>query len=277
MTVTESAFSARPTGLRTAGTALAAIGRVTRTRASFVLTIFALSFGLLCELPLRSSWRRPVCAEFGRVLRHAVIGGLPTTMVAATLVGIAMVYEALIWLGAAGQVGLIGSILVTILIREVTPLLVGLIVLGRSGMTATAEVSALQVGGQVRMLAAQGLDPFLLLVLPRAAALAVGTYTLGVVFVIAAMVIGFIVRNVAGASTMSLWAFFSTVLGAMEPRDFLIFPAKMILIGLLIALTSTMTGLTARRGEGDGRLLPLAFVRGTLTIMLTSVALSMAI
>jgi ABC-type transporter Mla maintaining outer membrane lipid asymmetry permease subunit MlaE len=63
----------------------------------------------------------------------------------------------------------------------------------------------------------------------------------------------------------------------MEVRDFVIFPTKMLLIGLLIALTAALTGLTARRGEDAGRLLPRAFVRGTMAIMLTSVSLSLAI
>jgi phospholipid/cholesterol/gamma-HCH transport system permease protein len=277
VTATDSAAPALPVGLRAARSVLAAIGRVTRARASFTLTICALGLGVLRELPLRSSWRRPVRAEFARALRQAVAGGFVTTTVAATLIGIAMVYQALIWLGAAGQVELIGSILVTILVREVTPVIVGLIVLGRSGMAAAAEISALQLGGQIHMLTAQGLDPFLLLVLPRAAAFALGAYTLGVMFAIAAMMIGFIIGNLAGGSTISLWEFFSTILGAMQPRDFVIFPAKMLLIGLLIALTSALTGLTARRGDDAGRLLPLTFVRGTLAIMLTSVALSLAL
>jgi phospholipid/cholesterol/gamma-HCH transport system permease protein len=256
---------------------LAAIGRVSRARASFVLAVGALGFGVLRELPLPSSWRRPVRAEFARALRQVIAGGLATTLVAATLIGIAMVYQAMFWLGAAGQERLIGSILVTVLVREVTPVIVGLIVLGRSGMAVAAELSALQLGGQVHTLTAQGLDPFLLLVLPRAAALAIGTYTLGVLFALAAMTIGFIAGMVAGSAAMSLWEFMSTILGAMEVRDFVIFPTKMLLIGLLIALTAALTGLTARRGEDAGRLLPRAFVRGTMAIMLTSVSLSLAI
>jgi len=275
MTATET--SDRSPSLGRAGALLAAVGRVSRARASFVLTIGALGFGVLRELPQPSSWRRPVRAEFARALRQVIGGGLATTLVAATLIGIAMVYQAMLWLGAAGQERLIGSILVTVLVREVTPVIVGLIVLGRSGMAVAAELSALQLGGQVHMLTAQGLDPFLLLVLPRAAALAIGAYTLGVLFALAAMTIGFIAGMVAGGEAMSLWEFTSTILGAMAIRDFVIFPTKMLLIGLLVALTAALTGLTARHGEDAGRLLPRAFVRGTMAIMLTSVSLSLAI
>jgi phospholipid/cholesterol/gamma-HCH transport system permease protein len=256
---------------------LAAIGRFSRVRAAFALMVCALGFGVLCELPLRSSWRRPVRAEFVRTLRQAVTGGLATTMVAAGLIGIAMVYQALFWLGQAGQEELIGAVLVTILVREVTPIIVGLILLGRSGMAAAVEIGGLQLGGQTHMLAAQGVDPFVVLVLPRAAALALASYTLGVVFAVAAMAIGFVLGGMAGGQTMSSWEFFSTVLGAMEPADFVIFPAKMLVIGLLVALTSALTGLAAGRGDDASRVVPRAFVRGTLAILLASVTLSLAI
>jgi phospholipid/cholesterol/gamma-HCH transport system permease protein len=200
-----------------------------------------------------------------------------TTIVAATLVGIAMIDQALLWLGEVGEERLIGSILITVLVREIAPVIVGLIVLGRSGMATAAETASLRLGGQIDMLAAQGIDPFLVVILPRALALALGSYTLGVVFVVAAMVIGVIVANLTGAVAMSLGELFTTVLGSMNATDFIVFPAKMLVIGLLIALSSTLTGLTALTGEAASRLLPRAFVRGTLAIMLVTVTLSLAL
>jgi phospholipid/cholesterol/gamma-HCH transport system permease protein len=277
VTAADTSAEPRLRGLGRAGAALAAIGRISRGLASFALTVSALGFGVLREAVQVSSWRRPVRSEFRRILRQAVAGGLVTTMVAAALVGIAMIEQALLWLGEVGQEKLIGSILVTILVREVAPVIVGLIVLGRSGMAAAAEIGTLRLGGQIDTLAAQGIDPFLIVVMPRALALALGCYTLGVVFVIAAMGIGIVLGNLAGGVAMSLWEFFSTVLGAMEPADFVVFPAKMLVIGLVIALTSTLSGLTARPGDDARLLLPRAFVRGTLSIMLVTVALSLAL
>ena len=51
-----------------------------------------------------------------------------------------MVSQALYWLGEAGQQELIGPVLVTVLVREITPLLVGIIVLGRSGVVILSEI-----------------------------------------------------------------------------------------------------------------------------------------
>ena len=158
--------------------ALAAIGRLARRRAQFLLMLAALTWGVLSEAARPASWRRTVRGEFRRTLRQAVGGGLATTMVTAVLAGLAMVAEALHWLGLAGQQQLAGPILVTVLVREITPLLIGLILLGRSGTVVVQEVGELQLGGQARALAGLGIDPFLLLVLPRATALAVATLAL---------------------------------------------------------------------------------------------------
>jgi phospholipid/cholesterol/gamma-HCH transport system permease protein len=123
---------------------------------------------------------------------------------------------------------------------------------------------------------AQGLDPFLLLVLPRACALAAGCFTLGVLFVIAALLYGFIVGSLAGAVHISIGSFLERVLLAMHAGDFAIFPAKLIIIGLLVALTACLTGLTATVQDETARLLPRGFVRGVVAILLVSLAFSLA-
>jgi phospholipid/cholesterol/gamma-HCH transport system permease protein len=143
---------------------LAEIGRAVHRHISFVLVLASLGFGVVREAARPATWRRTVRGEFRRALHQAVGGGLSATLVTAALIGLAMVAQALYWLGEAGQEGLIGRVVVTVLVREVAPLLVGLIVLGRSGVVIVSEIGELQIGGQIRTLAAQGLDPFLLLV-----------------------------------------------------------------------------------------------------------------
>jgi phospholipid/cholesterol/gamma-HCH transport system permease protein len=188
-----------------------------------------------------------------------------------------MVYQTLYWLGEAGQEELIGTVLVTVLVREVTPILVGLIVLGRSGMVAVAELAALRLGGRVHALEAQGIDPFQLLVLPRAAAFAIACFTLGMMFVLVALITGFVADSLLGTTSATVWAFLDGVLRAMVPRDFAVFPAKMLVIGVLVALTACLTGLGAQPRDDAAELLPHGFVRGVMVILLTSIALSLAI
>jgi len=256
---------------------LARIGRAVRSHASFILRLASLGAGVVLDGIRPATWRRTVRGEFRRALRQAVGGGLSTTLVTAALIGLVMVSQALYWLGQAGQEALIGPILVTVLVREVAPVLVGLIVMGRSGVVIVSEIGGLQIGGQVRTLMAQGLDPFLLLVLPRAAALAIACFTLGVVFVVAALLTGFIAGSLVGAVHIPIGSFLERVLLAMHAGDFAVFPAKMIVIGLLVALTACLTGLTATAQDDAARLLPRGFVRGVVTILLASIALSLGV
>ena len=251
-------------------------GRAVHLRSSFVLLLASLGVGVVRDAIRPGSWRRTIRGEFRRALQQAV-GAFSTTLITAGLIGLVMVSQALYWLGQAGQEGLIGPVVVTVLLREIAPLLVGLTVLGRSGVVIVSEIGDLQLGGQVHAMAAQGLDPFLLLVLPRACALAVACFTLGVLFVIAALLSGFIVGSLAGAVHIPIESFLDRVLLAMHAGDFAIFPAKMIVIGLLVALTACLTGLTALAQDETARLLPRGFVRGVVAILLVSIVFSLAV
>jgi phospholipid/cholesterol/gamma-HCH transport system permease protein len=167
-------------------------------------------------------------------------------------------------------------LIVTVLVREVTPLLTGMVLLGRSGMVTVTELGALRLSGQVDVLSEQGVDPFLLLVLPRTLAFALTSFALGVFFVLGTLVMGFVASNLLGAARESLWMFFDNVLSSMRAADFAMFPIKMLLIGALVALTACVTGLTARPGDDTAVLLPRGFVRGVLAIMLASLVFSLA-
>lgn len=253
------------------------LGQATRERFSFLLMLASLSFGVARDAVRPATWRRTVRFEFRRALRQAIAGGLSATLVTAILIGLAMVSQALYWLGVAGQRDLLGSILVTVLVRELAPLLVGLILLGRSGVVMISEIGALQIGGQVRSLEAQGLDPFQLLLLPRVCALATASFTLGVMFVLTALVTGYIAGSLLGAVQVSLLSFLNRVLLAMSAADFVVVPGKMVSIGFLVALTASLTGFAAKPRDDVTRLLPIGFTRGVVTILLTSIVLSLAV
>src|SRR5882762_6500502 len=275
------AISRRPGPVRSplewARRGLAQIRRPVRPLLDFVLMLAALGFGVAREAVRPATWRRTVRSEFHRALRQAVGGGLSTTLVTAALIGLVMVSQALYWLGEAGQEELIGRVVVTVLVREVAPLLVGFILLGRSGVVIVSEIGELQIGGQVATLAAQGLDAFLLLVLTRACALAIACFTLGIMFVLAALLSGFVAGSLLGAVHIPIGSFLDRVLLAMRAGDFAVFPAKMIAIGLLVALTACLTGLTATAQDEAARLLPRGFVHGVVAILLVSIALSLAV
>ena len=258
-------------------TALATIGHAARGWVGFPLMLAAASWGVLREAVRLGSWRRTVRYEFILTMRQATGGGLATTLITASLVGLAMVYEALYWLGVAGQAQLAGTVLVTVLLRELTPLLVGLILLGRSGMLTVAQLGMMQTGGEARAMQAQGIDPFLLLVLPRTLAFALGSFTLGILFGGTALVFGFVVSSAIGNAHTNLWSFLNRVLSAMSARDDLLVPTKLLVIGFLVGLSCCLTGLGAAPNDELSQLLPRGFVRGILVILIASIALTASV
>ena len=258
-------------------TVLEAVGREARGTAEFLLMLASLTWGVLRAIPRPSSWRRTVRAEFRRALRQSLGGGLPAILFTAVLVGLAMVSQALYWLGTAGQEQLIGQVLVTVLVRELTPVLVGLILVGRSGMAALSELCDLRLSGEVRALEGLGVDPFLYLVLPRAAAFALAAFTAGVLFIVAALISGFLAASFLSGTQPTLLDFLDTLVGAMNVADFLVFPIKMLLIGLLVATIACLTALGPRVPGGPTDLLPKGFVRSVLAVMITSVTLSLVV
>ena len=257
---------------------LGAVGAPVRRGAQVMLAAAALMLGIVLEAAHRATWRRvTVRAEFARELRLALLGGLLTVLVTGAIVGLAMVYQAISWLSYVGQEGLVGRILVTVLVRETTPVLVGLILLGRSGTVTVVEFGSIKASGQLRALEAQGIDPFVLLVLPRVLALAVAGFTLGMVFLAVSLATGWLAAEIAGLGGSDPAGLVEQLVGATDRRDYALFAAKLTLIGALVALTSAITGMSATARDTPSYLLPRAFVRGILAVLLTSGLLTVAV
>lgn len=200
-----------------------------------------------------------------------------SVLVMGSLTGVGVVSQAIYWLGFAGMAKMTGSVLVSVIVRELAPILVGILMLGRSGMLSLAEVGMLATGGQIRSMQAEGLDPFLLLVLPRTLAFTVAGFTLGIMFSIASLTTGYIISRASGALSNSLFSFFYDVVTAMTPADYLLIPLKFVVVGFLVGLGCCVSGLTASNEDSLGTLLPRGFSRGILIVMTVSVLFSLKV
>ena len=241
--------------------AIALIGRFTRARMLVLFETLSLCFTGYRLALSPATWRRPMRAEFARRLRQSTGGGLPAILFLGVILGFGMVFQGVVWLSLAGQQDLLGSLLVTILMRELIPVLVGLLLLGRSGLLGVMELGGMQADGTLRALASQGLDPMLLLVVPMIAAFSVAGFTLGVMFLGMSLLFGFLFAGLLSGQAVSVMAGFDNVLVAMQPIDFAVFPAKLVLVGGVVGAIAAITALGAGE-ESPGRLLPRGFVRG---------------
>ncbi len=251
------------------------LGGPVRRAVLVLLSTAALIAGVVTEGLRISTWRRRTLRqELRRSLRQCLAGGFGTVVVTATIIGFGMVYQATSWLAYAGQEGLAGRILVTVLVREVTPVLVGLILLGRSGTVTVVEFGETKTSGHLGVMEAGGMDPFSLLFLPRVVAMAVAGFTLGVVFLTVAIAVGFLTGQFLGDVQSSGTQQLTNLLDATRPVEFVLFAVKTILVGGLVAVVCGITGMSSTRSETPSHLLPRGFVRGLFAVLGTSALLT---
>lgn len=251
--------------------ALATVGGMTIAGVSSMLLFASLAATVAVAALRRGVWRAPVRAELNRALRGVAVGSIGTAVATGVLVGFALVSQAVYWLAATGQTGLVGPIIVILLVREIVPILVGLIVFGRSGTATLIELGEAQTRGWLRLFEMQGLDPLVLLVLPRVLGFAIGAFCLATVLLVSTLLSGYLVAHGLGLIAYSLWDFADMVLRATTISDFVVPPLKCTTIGALVALSCCATGL-GRRDETDElqRLVPRGFVRAALSILLVN-------
>jgi phospholipid/cholesterol/gamma-HCH transport system permease protein len=269
-----AAVATRPRILRL----LAAVGAPTVSAARWLGFVAGLGAAVAVAAAQAHNWRRPVRMAFMLMLYEAGVRALPAVMVAAVLVGIGMVFQALFWLGSVGQESLVGPLLTTVLVREVAPVVVGLQLVGRSGTATLVILGAHQREGRIAALDAQGIDPLLLLVMPRVAASAVAGLCLSILFVAVALLAGWSVSWTLSPVAVGLFDLLTDVLRAMGPSNFVLLPLKGVLIGLVVSLVACAIvfgapGLT----EQPQRLVPQGFALMVLATLIVSGLVSMVL
>jgi phospholipid/cholesterol/gamma-HCH transport system permease protein len=241
----------------------------------------SISVGLtaLWRISRPRTWRPTVRREFVRHCWQISIKALPTTILTAMIVGIALVFQVIFF--SRGEFSDIlsafnlGTLVLLVLVRELAPLLVALIIIGRSATVMISELVDLRIDGQLHMLEAQGIDVFDYLVVSRISALAVCSFTLGVIFVATAIMSGHLLALGAGVVQTGFFEFLVGVARLLTPVEYLILPLKTLSLGVLIGVVACVTALRPTLVGADVReLLPLGYMRAVVAAMIFSGAIT---
>ena len=193
------------------------------------------------------TWRRPVRSVLARQVLFTGVDAIPFIAMVAAVIGLSVVLQTQAQLAKLGQTTLVGPILVAVVLREAGPLLVNLVVIMRSGTAIASELSTMQLNGQIRVLDAQGLDPFPYLALPRAVGVAISVFCLTILFVLVSFAVGYGVGVMIGAPMGGGTIFMESVAKAVLPADILNLVAKTLIPGLLTGIICTTEGLGVRK------------------------------
>jgi phospholipid/cholesterol/gamma-HCH transport system permease protein len=206
-------------------------------------------------------WPRTVRAILARQILFTGFEALRLVALVAVVMGVAVVLQTQVWLTKFGQSAFIGPILVAVIIRELGPLLVNFVVIGRSGTAISSELSSMRVAGEIRVLDSMGLDPLATLVLPRCIGVAVSVFCLAVLFVAVSFVSGYLAGLLLGANVGTPGLFADSVLRAIRPADIVNLSAKTLLPGVLTGAICCIEGLGVRGALTE---IPQAASRGVV-------------
>lgn len=226
---------------------VASIGQRTLNRLAAV-NYLAATVGSLFRLACcPSHWPRTTRNVFARQLLFTGVEALGFIALIAFMVGISVIAQAQLWLGKAGQTALLGKILVIVILRELAPLLVNFVVIGRSGNAIATELANMKINGEVNLLESQGIDPLLYLAMPRVLATALSVLCLTIWFVVLAFIGGYGSGVLLKIGTGDPAAFVTTIFQALKPADIINLLLKTLISGTLTAVICITKGLSVEK------------------------------
>ena len=223
-------------------------------------------------------WRRTVRGVLARQILLSGVESIRFILIMAVLVGISVVVQLDVWTGKLGQSQTLGQLLVLVVARELGPLFANFVLIVRAGSAITTELGIMKVGGEVRVLEAQGIEPLLFLVMPRVLGMAVSAFCLTIIFVLAAFASGYGFGVFIGQANVDPAVFLNGLLKAVHPFDGIGFLVKCLLPALLTGVICSTEGLSVEGGVTEvplaakralARSLGALFATSALTSLLT--------
>lgn len=167
---------------------------------------------------------------------------LPMFLFMAAALGLLVIGQTVSWLTRLGAIKYLGTIMVIVVVRELGPLVAGLLILARIGTANVVELGTARALGEVEALEALGIDPVHYLVVPRVLGLVIGVFSLTAYLILGSLLSGY------------LWAFlqdvplrpsdyFRQLAGALSGLDFALLALKTIAFGFIIAIVTCYHGL----------------------------------
>ena len=220
------------------GSAMISAGRNLREITSLFGQL-VLDVGHLVVHPQDIPWR-----EFSANVFRSGALALPVTALVGFLIGVVLSFLSALQLKTFGADIYIVNLLGIAIIRELGPVIVAVLVAGRSGSAMTAQIGVMRVTEEIDALATMGVSRTLRLVLPKVAALSLAVPLL-VVWCSAAGIVGGMVS--ANLEMGLAYAYFLEALPRVVPTSNLwIGIGKGFLFGMMIALIACHFGLKVR-------------------------------
>ncbi|PYX90010.1 MAG: transporter [Acidobacteria bacterium] len=201
------------------------------------------------------------------------VGSLPIVVLTGFFTGAVLALETSSTLQKFGSLSLTGELVSFSMVRDLGPVLTGLMVAGRNASGMASELGSMKVTEQIDAMRALGTDPTKKLVTPRVIATVVMLFFLTIISDLLGVIGGFIVSYfLLGLDSSQYWA---SSYQRLEYDDIEMGLLKPILFGFVIATVGCYYGLTAKGGtQGVGRATTQAMVTASVLILLVNLLIT---
>jgi len=234
--------------------------------AGRILLLLMQSVAWLFRSPLK--WRETL-TQMEEVGVHSV----PVTLITAIFTGMVLALQSYIGFKRFNAETMVGTVVALSMVRELGPVLTGLIVAGRAGSEMAAELGTMKVTEQIDALYTLAVDPIPYLIVPRVIA---GIVMLPVLTVLADCI------GIAGGYVVAVKMLHANPViymrrsfDFMEWRDIYIGLFKSSFFGLIISTVGCHKGLTTEGGaEGVGNATTGSVVLSSMLILISDYILT---
>lgn len=156
--------------------------------------------------------------------------------------GLIIIGQTVSLLTRVGAQNYAGTVMVTVIVRELGPLLTAILVLARIGTATVVELGTARAMGEVEALEALGIDPVHYLVVPRVIGMALSIFSLTVYLIIISVFSGYAFAFLQDVPLMPA-DYFNQLAASLQWQDFALLALKTILFGSIIAVVTCFQGL----------------------------------
>ncbi|MBC8144524.1 MAG: ABC transporter permease [bacterium] len=225
--------------------ALALPARMARRTHSLLSTLTDfVYFSIRTFMSLVHVWRYR--SEVLAQMYTAGFESLPIVLVSSISIGCLLVVEVGNQLEAFGALTMTGRATALSVIREMAPLVTGLMLAARVGARNGAELGAMKVSEQIEALRAFGTDPIARLVMPRLVAALTMFLPLTAISCCVGLVGGGFIAD--AYHNLDPGLYWNSVLNPLLLKDIVVGLAKPPVFAVLITLVSCFNGFSARGG-----------------------------
>jgi phospholipid/cholesterol/gamma-HCH transport system permease protein len=194
------------------------------------------------------------------------VGSLTVVLLTGMFTGMVLALQSGITLDQFGARSMVGRLVSASMVKELGPVLTGLMVAGRVGSGIAAELGSMVVTEQIAALRALGTDPIRKLVLPRMLAglvmVPLLTIVSGAVGMVGAWIVTVTQLNVASS------VYWNSVVAGLYIQDVWMGLIKPFFIGFTIASIGCHVGMRTRGGtQGVGRSTTNAVVAASVAVI----------